>query len=170
MSAAQLDVVVTLVGLEAWITATDRAAPDLAARAPLHAAVVRARRHYAGLDAKQGEQALARFERWAKSYDAVTQPLAHRLSPHAVLAADLLAAMDGHVSALRDAQAARRAKGKAVDARKLADLEAVNTALVQYDAALQVAMGHTRATQEATFIADRLHRASAHEGDGAWRI
>jgi len=27
-----------------------------------------------------------------------------------------------------------------------------------------------RATQEATFIADRLHRASAHEGDGAWRI
>lgn len=161
MSAAQLDVVVTLVALEAWLTAADRAAPDLAERAPLHAAVVRARRHYDGLDARQGDKALARFERWAKSYDAVTQPLAHRLSPHAVLAADLLAALDGHVSALRDAQAARRAKGKAVDARKLADLEAVNEALARYDGALQAAMGHTRATQEATFIADQLRARPA---------
>jgi len=166
MSAVQLDVVVTLVALEAWITAADRAAPDLAERAPLHAAVVRARRHYAGLDAKRGEQALARFERWAKSYDAVTQPLAHRLSPHAVLSADLLAALDGHVSALRDAQAVRRAKGKAVDARKLADLEAVSGRLSEYDAALQRAMGHMRATQEATYLGDQIRacfaRAEGH--------
>jgi hypothetical protein len=167
MSAAHLDVVVTLVALECWSNPdAERHAPDLPGRTELRAAVLCARRHYQHLTPRDGERALAAFERWARGYDAVTQPLAHALSPHAVLAADLLAALDGHVSALRTAQAARRAKGRPAQAAKLADLARVNDALVAFDAALQAAMHHTRATQEATYVADQLRARARDEGGG----
>jgi hypothetical protein len=99
------------------------------------------------------------FDRWVAEWASVSSELNHVGCWHAVLLADVLAALSEHIEATRRAQAARRARGKGIDAwgvQKLAQVEALNGALVTYDAALHRSIGHERLTRASTYWGDQL--------------
>lgn len=159
----RLDLLATTIVLEAWThPETEDGAPSLPERASLYTAAWTVTRRFAGSLSRVAHEALlTRYRSWRTAYAATVVDLAHPWSAHAVLCGDLLASLDEHLEATRAGQQARRAKGKPVTseaALRLRELEALGDALASYDSALHRAMGHERASREATYWGDQLHK------------